>query len=240
MPQTCLIIPCYNEAKRLDIAAFEKFLSTEKDFAICFVDDGSTDDTVNLLKSLQSRNPGKIFLIKLDQNKGKAEAVRAGVLQMNAKEQFDYFGYFDADLSTSLVTAKDFEQILATYKEVQILFGSRMPQQGALIRKNYLRHLAGRCFSVVINHYFNIDLYDTQCGAKLFRKKIVPLVFEKEFISRWLFDVEIILRLKKKYSGVKTVKEIPLKQWINKKGSKIKLSDLFKLPAEMRKIKATE
>lgn len=240
MPQTCLIIPCYNEAERLDLAAFESFISAEKEFAICFVDDGSTDDTVNLIETLQARYSTTIFLVKLKKNNGKAEAVRAGVNDINAKNLFDYFGYFDADLSTPLETAKEFVQALESNNSTVIIFGSRMPQQNAVIRKNYLRHLAGRCFSFVINLYFNLDLYDTQCGAKLFKKEIVPLGFEKAFVSRWLFDIEIILRLRKKYSDRAFIKEVSLKQWINKKGSKIKLGDLFKLPAEMRKIKSTE
>lgn len=222
------------------MAAFENFISIEKDFTLCFVDDGSTDDAMKLLEALQLKNPGKVFLIRSKQNKGKAEAVRAGVLQMNGNGQFDYLGYFDADLSTPLMTAVDFVAELEEHKQIQILFGSRIPKNDAVIRKNYLRHLAGRCFSFIINHYFNIGLYDTQCGAKLFRKQIVPLVFAKEFVSRWLFDIEIILRLRKKYSTNEVMKEVPLKQWINKKGSKIKLSDLFNLPAEMRKIKSAE
>lgn len=240
MPQTCLIIPCYNESERLDTAAFEDFISTEKDFALCFVDDGSTDNTVERIETLQLKNPAKVFLLKLKKNSGKAEAVRTGVEQMTLKNQFDYLGYFDADLSTPLRTAKEFVQILELNKSTVIVYGSRMPQRDAVISKNYLRHLAGRCFSFVINHYFHIDLYDTQCGAKLFRKEIVSPVFEKEFVSRWLFDIEIILRLRKKYSGVEMIKEVPLKQWINKKGSKIKLGDLFELPAEMQKIKSVE
>jgi glycosyltransferase involved in cell wall biosynthesis len=237
MPQTCLIIPCYNEAERLDLAAFERFISTEKDFAICFVDDGSTDETINLLQLLQNKNPEQIFLVRLKENSGKAEAVRKAVTEMNSKQRFDFLGYFDADLSAPLSAATAFIQMLEDNSQLQIIFGSRLPVKGASIKKNYLRHLAGRCFSFIINHYFNIQLYDTQCGAKVFRSEIVPIVFEKKFISRWLFDIEIILRLRNFYGTDNRVKEAPMNEWENQKGSKIKLSDLFKLPAEMRAIK---
>lgn len=233
MPQTCLIIPCYNEAGRLAMSAFENFLLTEKEFALCFVDDGSTDQTFNLLQTAEVKFPGRVFLIKMEHNCGKAEAVRKGVIEMFETNRYEYIGYFDADLSAPLPVAKDFVTILESKKHLKIIFGSRINKKGVVIKKNYLRHLAGRCFSFVVNHYFSINLYDTQCGAKVFRREMAPLIFKYPFVSRWLFDIEIILRL----DDNAVLQEEPVSQWINKKGSKIKFVDLLKLPAEMKKIK---
>ena len=238
MPKTCLIIPCYNEADRLDILPFENFLSAAKNFSICFADDGSTDDTRNVLHSFQSKFPGRVFLVTQDINRGKAEIVRAGVNAMYALSEFDYLGYFDADLSSPLSEAFSLVNFLDSHSNCQVVFGSRISKTGAVIRKNYLRHFAGRLFSSMVNYYFNISLYDTQCGAKIFRKEIAPLAFDEAFLSRWLCDIEIILRLRKSFDdGDAFVSEYPLKTWINKKGSKIKLADLLKLPGELISIK---
>ncbi|HET9057146.1 MAG TPA: glycosyltransferase [Chitinophagaceae bacterium] len=237
MSKVCLIIPCYNEASRLNTAAFENFLLTERNYAICFVDDGSDDKTVSLLQVLQTKFPGQIFLIRMDINAGKAEAIRKGVSKMYSNGRFDYLGYFDADLSTPLSVAINFVRLLQRNDQLQIIFGSRRLVKETSIKKNYLRHLVGRCFSFFINYYFTISLYDTQCGAKVFRSKIVPIVFERKFISRWLFDIEIILRLRNICGNDNTVKEIPVKEWVNKRGSKIRFIDLLRLPTEMRAIK---
>lgn len=238
MAKTCIIIPCYNEAHRLDIVFIENFLSKENDLALCFGDDGSTDDTMTVLQGMQLNFPGRIFIVSAEMNVGKAEIIRKGVNEMYSKAAFDYFGYFDADLSTPLEAALPFINFLEQNHLCQIVFGSRIDKPGTIIHKNYFRHFAGRTFSFLVNHYFHLTLYDTQCGAKIFRKEIVPLAFNQPFLSRWLFDIEIILRLRKYYSNGDTfIEEKALLLWVNKKGSKITLIDLLRLPAQLFSIK---
>ncbi|MGE5107094.1 MAG: glycosyltransferase [Sphingobacteriales bacterium] len=238
MPKTCIIIPCYNEAQRLDIVSFENFLSKEDDFALCFGDDGSTDDTMIILQRMQSNFPGRIFVVREELNVGKAEIVRKGINEMYSKAVFDYFGYFDADLSTPLEVALTFIGSLEQNRVQQIVFGSRIEKPGTVIQKNYFRHISGRTFAFLVNQYFHLTLHDTQCGAKIFRKEIVPLAFDEPFISRWLFDIEIMLRLRKQYSNDDSfIEEKALLLWVNKKGSKITLSDLLRLPVQLIKIK---
>jgi dolichyl-phosphate beta-glucosyltransferase len=238
MSRTCLIIPCYNEANRLDADAFAEFLSGAKDISICFGNDASTDGTLDVLQKIQSKYNERVFIVSHDKNRGKAEIVRKGVNEMYKLSRFDYFGYFDADLSAPLGACSGFIKYLEQNINCQAVFGSRIEKPGVVIKKIYLRHLAGRIFSLVVNYLFKLRLYDTQCGAKLFRKEIVPLVFNEPFISRWLFDIEIILRLRKFYlkdGGV--IEEKPLLLWVNKKGSKITVADLLKLPKQMLEIK---
>lgn len=238
MSSVCLIIPCYNESKRLNLHHFESFLSAHQNYSICFADDGSTDNTGQLLKQLQGLFPQRITLFKAANNNGKAAIIRKAINSMYSKTHFDYYGYFDADLSTPLAAAIPFVQLLEVNPALQMIYGSRIEMPGVEIHKNYLRHLGGRIFSFIVNHYFDLTLYDTQCGAKVMRSAIVPVVFDTPFITRWLFDIEIILRLRKKKLDDKVaIKEVPLQYWSNRKGSKITVADLLKLPMEMIRIK---
>ena len=238
MHKTCIIIPCYNEAHRIDAAAFENFLSKEKDFTFCFADDGSTDDTIKVLQQIQLGFKGRVFITRQEINNGKAAVVRKAVLEMNGLAQFDYLGYFDADLSTPLEASVEFVNFLEQNENYKIVFGSRIDKPGVVIKKLYYRYLAGRSFSLLVNRLFGLTLYDTQCGAKIFRKDIALVAFEEPFVSKWLFDIEIILRLRKAYSNADLfIKEEALLQWVNKKGSKITFNDLLKLPWQMLKMR---
>lgn len=238
MSSVCIIIPCYNESKRLNLHHFESFLSAHQNYSICFADDGSTDNTYQLLQQLQGLFPQRISLIKAATNSGKAAIIRMAINNMYSQTHFDYYGYFDADLSTPLTAAIPFVQLLDENPVLQMIYGSRITMPGVEIHKNYLRHLGGRTFSFIVNHYFKLTLYDTQCGAKVLRSEMVPVVFDTPFLSRWLFDIEIILRMrKKKLDDNVVIKEVPLHYWSNRKGSKITVADLFKLPLEMVRIK---
>ena len=237
MPQTCLIIPCYNEEMRLNTAAYIDFLK-RYDISLCFVDDGSGDNTYQKLLFIQEQFSSKVFIKKLSGNKGKAEAVREGILFCRNENGFDYLGFYDADLSAPLETAANFINHLSGNEPVKVVFGSRIKTKATFIKRNYWRHIGGRIFSFIINHYLHIKLYDTQCGAKVFKKEIIEPVFAEPFLSRWLFDIEILLRLRKFYNHNDSfVAEIPLPEWKNRRGSKITAGDLIHLPGELRRIK---
>ena len=101
MAETILVIPCFNESNRLDIEAIEAFLNSSQEVELLFVDDGSKDDTHKVLTGLKESHPEKIDLITLKHNKGKAEAVRLGMLAA-FERMADFIGFWDADLSTPL------------------------------------------------------------------------------------------------------------------------------------------
>ena len=100
--QSCLIIPCHNEAHRLDRKAVEAFIQSTPTIDLMMVDDGSVDSTAEVLQALKSTTSDRLHVLCLASNQGKAEAVRAGVQAALALNRFDVVGFCDADLATPL------------------------------------------------------------------------------------------------------------------------------------------
>ncbi|MDH4264922.1 MAG: glycosyltransferase [Deltaproteobacteria bacterium] len=217
----CLVIPCYNEAKRLDFKQFS-FYCDENHYFL-FVNDCSTDNTLYLLKKKLSKN---MFLLNLDRNLGKGEAVRKGMLHIKTLPIFNYLdwvGYWDADLATPLYEVKNFLLYRNMfYPDSDAVFGSRIVRLGSHITRAYYRRVFSRLFATLIGFTLGITSYDSQCGAKLFKKQIVEELFYEPFISRWIFDLEILLRMKQK-----NIAEYPLNEWTEVGSGNLKVRTTF-------------
>lgn len=216
MPSFAIIVPCYNEAKRLQQKAFVEFSKIHEDVHIYFVNDGSTDQTQNILIGLQKQSI-YFFTISLQQNKGKGEAIREGMLQLD--NNYNYIGYLDADLSTSLDEFYILYQKMLS-KNVSVGFGSRIKKSDTVIERSNSRHIIGRIIATIIDAKFKLGCYDTQCGAKIFTSQILNDVIKQPFYTSWFFDVELFIRIKKHNSRLNAL-EIPLSVWRNVKGSKL-------------------
>jgi dolichyl-phosphate beta-glucosyltransferase len=229
MRKTAIVVPCYNEAKRLDSHSILTALDKEPNLSFLFVDDGSSDETLNFLKSIKDRNPAQVDILCLELNSGKAEAVRRGMLKV-IEGPFENVGYWDADLATPLEAIEEFCSLLDS-NDRTIVIGSRVRLLGRNVERNALRHYFGRIFATCASMLLQMVVYDTQCGAKIFRNS-VPLrtVFGKPFKVNWTFDVEMLARfpivLGETPSQVSSHWcEYPLKEWIDVKGSKVKIKD---------------
>ena len=239
MQEVCLIIPCYNEEKRLDKTGILDFLGRYPNTALCFVNDGSKDNTKGVLKDLQMGNPKNIFVLDKVNNEGKAEAVRSGIHLMAAEKRFSILGFWDADLSTPLSELPGMLERLVAQKECVAVFGSRLKRLGSTIERNPMRHIFGRVFSTLSNWILGIPIYDSQCGAKIFRGEAISAIFGEKFVTRWLFDVEILCRMRNQYGARRTqeiVLEHPLLKWTDVEGSKLKLTDYFRVPFDLMRI----
>lgn len=228
--ELCIVIPSYNEANRLNINDFNFFLNTHKDVLICFVNDGSRDNTKTILEQLASNFKENCTLLSLDKNQGKAAAVRQGFLFSKENFSFNKIAYLDSDLATSL---EECYQISKLIKDKTIFaFGSRISKIDTQIDRKKHRFLIGRFIATLISKQLNLKVYDTQCGCKVFKSEIVTKIFKEKFISKWLFDVEIFHRLIKlfgKQEMLKICKEVPLNVWIDKDESKVKMTYFFTL-----------
>lgn len=235
MNRLCVIIPCFNEEKRLNPQLFEKFINSNKTIDIFFSDDGSKDKTYDIINSLALKFKDRIRVIRLEKNSGKSEAIRQAVMVLSKEKEYDYIGYLDADLSTPLTEmGKIFDYTIA-HNEYDMVMGSRIKRLGTEIRRSLLRHYFGRVFATFASMMLGLPVYDTQCGAKIFKAEISGKIFEKKFYSRWIFDIEILYRYMQ-FSKEVLIYEFPLTVWIDIGKSKIKPLYILKLPFEMLKI----
>jgi glycosyltransferase involved in cell wall biosynthesis len=236
MDDVCLIIPCFNEEARLPGASILESLSTRPHLNICFVNDGSTDGTAAVLESLRKQNPGQVSVLDLPRNRGKAEAVRQGVLQAAATGSFAFLGYWDADLSTPLSQVDAFLESFSEHPAYQLILGSRMKRLGSNIDRRLIRHLTGRVFATFASMILDLPVYDSQCGAKIFRREIVATLFGDPFVTRWFFDVELLARLRNargRRAALSTAYELPVGVWTEVGGSKLRLSHLLRVPLDL-------
>lgn len=235
----CIVIPAFNEAEKLDIMAYQKFLMEQPSCSIVFVNDSSTDDTLAILNKLHNQSPEQCFVISNDINLGKAASVRNGMLFSFANCPAKKYAYLDADLATSL---EECLSVANTVKDqVLFSFGSRILTVDANIQRKAYRHYIGRLVATAISNTLRLEVYDTQCGCKVFEDKLCQKLFEEAFISRWLFDVEIFFRAIKKIGRSKIIDKIheqPLKRWVDKGDSKVKFSYFFQLWVDLLKIRA--
>lgn len=233
-----VVIPCYNEEKRLMSEEFKKFVNSNLSYHLCFVNDGSKDNTLDVLYDLKKQNEGRISVYDCAQNGGKAEAVRLGMLHLAKQQQFDYIGFLDADLSTNF---EDFDSLVDTIKDsnFKIVSGSRITRMGADIEKESARAIISKTINFIIRKTLGMDFKDTQCGAKIMTKDVVEDTFQTKFLTKWLFDVEIFMRMRKKY-GLETAKtllcEKPLDRWVHMDGSKLSFKDSFKILGQIGQI----
>lgn len=219
-----VVVPCFNEAARLDLERFAE-LAREPNLLVRFVDDGSADDTARRLAAWTSGVPSA-SLLSLPSNVGKAEAVRAGLSSFVA-DGLPYVAYFDADLASPPSELVRLIQIARTSPDHDVVLGARVALLGADIARNRSRHYQGRVFATLASIILALPVYDTQCGLKIFR--VTPALrsaLTSPMPSRWLLDVELLARILSSSGGASSpdrIVEVPLAQWRDVGGSKVDL-----------------
>lgn len=238
-PSVCFVVPCFNEGSRLSSEAFVAGVSGLSPFAFCFVNDGSTDNTSGVLAKLRSLAPEQVEVVTLDVNRGKAEAVRQGVLHALAWRQFDFVGYWDADLATPLSEVALFLETMQRHQRCEFILGSRVKRLGANIERRGIRHVFGRMFATMTSVLLDLPVYDSQCGAKLLRAGTAAKLFADAFVTRWLFDVELLVRLRQLdgSGGLGSAIEVPLGEWRDVGGSKLGIASMVKSPLDLLRIR---
>ena len=228
--QIYIIIPLYNEVKRLlENGLLDKLSNVN--FNVLLVNDGSTDDTKKVLDNIANE---KVFVLNLLKNVGKAEAIREGVKWLKDKD-LKMFGYLDADLSTPLFEINNMIEVLKKNSELKMIMGCRLQRFGSNVSRSFVRHILGRFFATLASLMLGESVYDTQCGAKVFKEDLV-ILFDEKFSTRWLFDLELLFRLSKTSNLNNVCFELPLSQWEDVGGSRLKITDFIKVPFELLKI----
>jgi dolichyl-phosphate beta-glucosyltransferase len=235
-----VVVPCYNEAERLDEGPLLDFLEACDGATLLFVDDGSTDATSGRLAAIAAARPTRIAVRSLQPNGGKAEAVRHGMREALGRGAA-LVGYLDADLSTP---PAELFRLRAAFDRpgVEAVLAARVALLGTDIERSAVRHYLGRVFASLAAVILHARVYDTQCGAKLFRASpALDAALAEPFLSRWAFDVELLGRL---LAGTATVPglptsaivEVPLQTWHDIKGSKLGPVAMARTLAELGRI----
>lgn len=214
----------------MPVDRFLEFLG-EHDIGFAFVDDGSTDNTIARIESIRAPNEDRVSLVRSPANQGKAEAVRLGI-NSALQQDPDFVGFWDADLATPLDAIPQFMAVFAERPDLDMVFGSRVKLLGRQVNRRAARHYLGRVFATVVSVMLRLPIYDTQCGAKIFRvgPRTRGLTAER-FRTKWVFDVEMLARYIREVgspeSAAQHIYEFPLPRWEDVAGSKVKPTDFF-------------
>ncbi len=188
-PQVSIVIPAYNEEKRL-ARTLEHVLSCVRERGweaeVLVVDDGSSDATVEVVQRWRKTHP-ELFLIENPSNCGKGFSVRNGLLQASGQIVM----FTDADLSAPIEEAERLFEAIRNGADVAI--GSRWLDQAKQTRHQPLyRRFFGRCYNWLTRTVMGLPYKDTQCGFKAFRREAAQSIFRLQTIERWGFDPEIL------------------------------------------------
>lgn len=212
-----IVVPCFNEEHRLDGDAFVR---GPADLGFLFVDDGSTDKTSEVLVALVERLGERGAVHICERNGGKGEAVRQGLLRALA-DGAEIVGYLDADLAAPVHEAARLATHLEQHAALEVVLGIRLATLGRNIERKPARHYLGRVFATAASIALGVAVYDTQCGAKVFRdSKALRDALQTPFSSKWAFDVELLGRLLRSIPEDAFV-EVPLDEWHHIEGSKL-------------------
>ncbi len=215
-----VIVPLYNEERRAAefLAQLCELANAHKDWEVIFVNDGSTDNTLGLLKSSGIKNSR---ILSYRPNRGKGYAVRKGV----AHALGTYIIFIDADGS---INPHQIIPMLAHLKKFDVVVGSRASPRSK-VTQSVLRRATGIAFNTYVNVLFQIRINDNLCGFKGFKGSVGRKLFSALISNRWIFDVELFYKIRK--SG-RSLYQMPI-AWVYKRQSKMSLTDPFKMAFEL-------
>jgi glycosyltransferase involved in cell wall biosynthesis len=226
-----LVVPCYNEEKRLPLDALRTLRALRPDLHLYLVDDGSRDGTFALFERARTElGPANVTAHRLEKNGGKAEAVRIGMRACIARGA-RIVGYADADFATP---PDEILRLLSLLEEgsYEVVIGSRVLRLGTEIQRSPVRHVLGRVFATLASQAIDAKVYDTQCGAKWFKtSEVVEHALDRPFGSRWVFDVELLARLMGRLGDEPHLPEsafleVPVRAWRDVSGSKLRVPSM--------------
>ncbi len=210
-----VIIPAYNEEQRIaeTVRAYADSLEGLRHEILVELD-GCNDGTADLVRDMQERFPS-VKLVEFPTRLGKGR----GVLEGMRRATGDWIAYVDADGSVSpsefFLVAK-----AALSDGADAVIASRYWDRRRMVKEIGLtRWTASRSFNLLVRRMYNLPFRDTQCGAKMLRRKAVHAVIDDMKLSGYAFDVELLWRLMQ--HNFKVV-ELPI-FWTHKNGSKIRL-----------------
>ena len=231
MAKYSIIIPAYNEAARLG-PTLQRVLQCIRaqrwNAEVIVVNDGSRDNTADLVRQYASANP-VLRLLENPGNRGKGYSVRNGMLHANG----EILLFSDADLASPIEEAPKLFEAIESGADVAI--GSRwLRPELQKQRQSLLRQLYGRIFNIALRLLLGLNFKDTQCGFKVFTRSSARAIFPLQQIERWGFDPELLYLARRKKLRVT---EVPV-EWSHQEGTRISpLRDGLRMFSEVLRIR---
>lgn len=225
-PRVLLCLPCYRESNRLPLLLEQIGREDRRlDFAeihLFFLDDGSGAEEQRRLEELVSKQTFTNFPVSIrlfPQNRGKGSVLRDGFLE-GLEKNFDFIGFLDTDAATPFYEMIALIHTLVQTEETDAVIGSRIKCLGKRVERSFKRHLVGRVFATLLSNLFKIAVYDSQCGAKVFRSRALrDDALQICDDPRWLFDTQLIVLLHSRGARIRE----QMVDWSDIPGSKIHL-----------------
>ena len=217
-PYLSIVIPAYNEARRLpptldEVAAFCDALTFPNEVLI--VVEPSDDRTLELASAHAAQRPS-FQVIANPAHRGKGFAVRTGMLRACG----DHVFYMDADLSVPLREVRAFLAYFEQHPDVDVIVGNRQHARSRITRRQSpLREAMGQMFNRLLQSLTLVALHDTQCGFKAFRRKAAHDIFTRQTIEGFAFDVEVLLLARELGYAIA---DLPV-EWVNSPESKVRI-----------------
>jgi len=241
-----VIIPAYNEGKRIEktlMSVYGHLSRQDFDYEVLVVDDGSTDDTVRKIKSHLPAQAGisnlkNLKLIENKENHGKGWVVRQGMKEATG----DIRLFMDADNSTSIDQLAGFMPYFSSeggsafggQQGYDIVIGSRRMKDSVIaVHQPWMRDFLGGIFRFIVHMLVPLGVTDSQAGFKAFSARAVPIIFPKQTIFRWAFDVELLAIARR---AKLKIKEVPI-VWINDIESHVKLGGMVRMLFEVLQVR---
>ena len=216
LPPISVVIPAYNEEKRLplSLASIADYLQKYPGSEIVVVNDGSSDGTAQCVRLHAQQHPGT-RLVENPGNRGKGYSVRHGMLEARG----EWILSTDADLSAPITEADRLFEA-ARQQNAQLAIGSRALNRTLIgVHQPWGREVAGMAFNGVMRMITGLPFRDTQCGFKLFHHDAARRIFPKQRLDGFGFDVEDLYLAR--VLGIRAV-EVPVR-WNNVEGTKVSL-----------------
>lgn len=228
-----MVVPCFNEYRRFDVDYWKYVVEGSKNTQWLFVNDGSTDQTISLLKLLEDYGA---TILNLNRNSGKSNAIQAGIKSFG--HFVSYIGYVDADSAFLNEEVLEFCEsslsMMESRESLDCVIASRVKLAGTAIIRSSSRHLLARLIASWLSLIWRDLPYDTQCGLKIFRNSpAFQDCMKSRFETRWLFDIEIFIRIAEFQKSRISILERPLSYWCEKGESKINLKEKLRIVREV-------
>lgn len=240
MSKFAIVIPCFNEELRLNLAYWDRIIIENRQCTWLFVDDGSSDRTAEVLNEIAKSE--MVSFISLKNNVGKAEAIRYGILELLGRQSnLDWIGYLDADGAfspediNSLMFSCGTNHTETNLVKADVLIAARVALAGRAVNRSAIRHYLGRIVATYICRNWINSPYDTQSGYKIFANSdSFQVSLQETFRTRWFVDIEIISRVGLNKDTLLKIWEEPVTTWHDVTGSKLGFRHYFRILIEAR------